>query len=142
MPAVLRGVKLEHDGEFFYLNCFHWYSTKDKLKKHYNVCKDHDYCYVEMPNEDNRIFKHNHGEKSMKLSFVIYADLESLFERIDTCHNNPEKSSATKINKHAPSGYSLFTRCSSDATKNKVDCCRGKDCMKRFFKDLKEHATE
>ena len=42
-----------------------------------------------------------------------------LLEKIDTCHNNPEKSSATKINKHTTSRYSLFTHCSFDVTKNR-----------------------
>ena len=70
-----------------------------------------------MPKEDNKILKYNHGEKSMKVSFIIYADLESLLEKISTCHNNPKKSSTTKINKHTPSGYSFFTHCSFDATK-------------------------
>ena len=78
----------------------------------------------------------------MKVAFVNYGDLASLLERIDTCHNNPEKSSTTKINKHSPFGYSLFTQCSFDATKNKIDCYKGKDCMKRFCKHLKGHATE
>ena len=31
-----------------------------------------------MPNEDNKISKYNHREKSMKAPFIIYADLESL----------------------------------------------------------------
>ena len=62
-----------------------------------------------MPKEDNRILKYNHGEKSMKVLFIIYDDLESLFEKMSTCHNNPKNSSATKINTHSPSGYSLFT---------------------------------
>ena len=49
-----------------------------------------DYCYVEMFKEDN---------KSMKVPFIIYADLEFLLEKINTCHNNLKKSSTTKINK-------------------------------------------
>ena len=44
-----------------------------------------------MSKEDNKILKHNHGEKSIKVSFVIYANLESLLEKISTCHNNPKK---------------------------------------------------
>ena len=32
----------------------------------------------------------------MKVSFSDYFDMESLLEKIDTCHNNPEKSSTTK----------------------------------------------
>ena len=59
-----------------------------------------------MPDKDNKILKYNHGEKFMKVPFIIYADLDSLLEKMDTCHNNPEKSSTTKINKYTPSGYS------------------------------------
>ena len=36
---------------------------------------------VEMPEEDNKILKYNQGEKSMKVSFIIYADLESLLKK-------------------------------------------------------------
>ena len=60
---------------------------------------------------------------------------------MNTCHNNPEKSSTTKINKHTPSGYSLFIHCSFD-TKNKLDYYRGKNCMKNVCLDLREHATK
>ena len=75
------------------------------------MCKNHDYYYVEMPKEDNRILKYNHGEKSMKVPFIISADIKSLLEKMSTCHSNPENWSTTKINKHRPSGYSLITHC-------------------------------
>ena len=78
----------------------------------------------------------------MKVPFIIYADLESLLEKTSTCHNNRKKSSTTKINKHTPSGYSMFTHCSFDATKNKLDYYRSKNFMKNFCLDLKEHATK
>ena len=95
-----------------------------------------------MLNEDNKILKYNHGETSMKAPFIIYADLESLLEKANICYDNPEKSSTTKINKHTPSGYSLFTHCSFDITKNKLDYYRGEDCMKKFCLNLREHATK
>ena len=114
LSALLRGITSEHDGDFCCLNCFHSYRTENKLKKHYNVCKNYDYRYVEMSKEDNKILKYKHGEKSMKVPFIIYADLEPLLEKMSTCHNNPKKSSTTKIYKHTSSGYSLFTHCSSD----------------------------
>ena len=60
----------------------------------------------------------------MKILFIINADMECLLKRIDTCHNNPKKSSTTKITKHLASGYLLFARCSSDATKNRLDYYR------------------
>ena len=34
--------------------------------------------------------------------------------------NDPNKSFTTKINKHTPSGYSIFTNCSFDESKNKI----------------------
>ena len=49
-----------------------------------------------MPEEDNKILKYNQGEKYMKVPFIIYADLDSLLEKMNACHNNPEKSSKTK----------------------------------------------
>ena len=94
-----------------------------------------------MLRKDNNIIKYNHGEKSMKVPFIIYTDLECLLEKMSTCINNPNESSTTKINKHTPSGYSIFTSCSFDESKNKLNLYRGKDCMKKFCKDLKEHAT-
>ena len=47
----------------------------------------------------------------MKSPFIIYVDLECLLENISTCYNNPEEYSTTEINKHTPSGYSMFTHC-------------------------------
>ena len=46
-----------------------------------------------MPNENNEILKYNPGEKSLKVPFIIYADLECLLQKINTCKNNLEKSS-------------------------------------------------
>ena len=61
---------------------------------------------------------------------------------MNTCHNNPEKSSTTKINKHTPFTYSLFTHCSFDTTKDRLDYYRGKNCMRNVCLDLSEHVTK
>ena len=37
-----------------------------------------------MPTKDNNIIKYNQGEKSIKLPFVVYADLECLLEKMST----------------------------------------------------------
>ena len=57
-----------------------------------------------------------------------------------SCQNNLEISFTEKKTKHTPSVYWLFTNCSFDAAKNKLDCYRGKDCMEKFCKDLREQA--
>ena len=77
LSALLRGITSNHNGDFYCLNCFHSYSTKEKLKKHEKVCNDHDYCYVEMPDEGNKI---------LKVPAIIYADLECLVEKTHSAH--------------------------------------------------------
>ena len=90
MSSLLRGIASNNNGDFYCVNCFHSFRTENKLKKHKNVCENHDYCHVEIPKEDNKILKYNPGEKSMKVPFVIYADLESLLEKMSTCYNKPK----------------------------------------------------
>ena len=141
LSALLRGITSNHNGDFYCLNCFHTYSTKEKLEKHGILCNYHDYCYIEIPNDNNKILKCNHGEKSMRVPFVIYPDLEFLC-KMHSYQNNPEKSYTEKIIKHAYFGYSLFTNCSFDERKNKLDCFKDEDCMGRFCKDLREHAMK
>ena len=142
LPVLLRGITSNHKEDFYCLNCFRSRRTKNKLEAHKKINKYHNCCNVEMPTKDNNIIKYNQGEKSIKLPFVVYADLECLLEKMSTFQNNPNESSTTEINKHTPSGYSIFTHCSFDQTKKKLNHYTGKDCMKKFCKDLREHTTK
>ena len=91
LPGLLKGITSNHKEDFYCLNCFHSYRTKNKLEKHKKICGNHEYCHVEMSNEENKIIKYNQGEKSIKLLFIIYADLECLLEKMSTCYNNPKE---------------------------------------------------
>ena len=73
---LLRGITSNHDGDYYCLNCFLSYRTENKLNAHKKVCENHEYCNIEMPNKDNNIIKYNQGDKSLKLPFIIDADLE------------------------------------------------------------------
>ena len=61
LPALFRGITSNNNRDFYCINCLHLYGTENKLKKHENISKHHDYCYVEMPNQDNKILKYNRG---------------------------------------------------------------------------------
>ena len=50
--------------KIYCLNFFYSYTIKNKLQKCDELCKNHNRC-VEMPKEDNKILKCNHGEKSI-----------------------------------------------------------------------------
>ena len=91
------------------------------LKKHEKVCNDNNYCYVEVPNKDKKILKYNHGEKPLKAPVIFYANSSCLLEKKYAHVKIILKNLIQKKNNYAPSSYALFTNCSFDATKNKLD---------------------
>ena len=95
-----------------------------------------------MPTKDNKTLKYNHGEKSLKAPFTIYADLECLPIKQQSCQNNPKESYTERKAKHKPCGYALSLISSFDLKKNKHKFYRGRDCIEKFCKDLKELATK
>ena len=60
-----------------------------------------------MPSEDTKILEFNQYQKSDKASFVNYADLKCLVEKIDGCKNNSENSFTTKVSELIPSSCSM-----------------------------------
>ena len=57
LSALLKGTTLKHDGDFYCLNCLHFFRTEDKLKTHEKVCKNKDFCGIVMPSEKDNIQK-------------------------------------------------------------------------------------
>ena len=55
LSASLKGMTSNHKGNFYSLNCLDSYSTENKLKKHKGVCKNHDYCYIEISKDLKKI---------------------------------------------------------------------------------------
>ena len=82
LPALLREITSNHHGDFYCLNCFHSYTTHNKVKKHERVCNNHDYCRVDMPKEHEKV-KKLPGEKLLNVPFIVYADLECLLKKCD-----------------------------------------------------------
>ena len=69
LSRLLRGIKSNHNRDFYCLNCFHSYRTDNKLKKHEKLCCEHDYCHVEMPTKDNKNIKIQSWREIIKISF-------------------------------------------------------------------------
>ena len=136
ISRLLRGITSNHVRDFYCLNCFRSYTTEKKLKKHERICKDHDFFHVKIPNENNKILKYNPEEKTLKVPFIIYADLECI------CQNSLEKSYTEKKVKNKPSGYARVTCSPFDNSKTEWTHYRGKDCIERFCKDLRDQAMK
>ena len=52
-----------------------------------------------------KILEFKQYQKSDKASFIIYADLDCIIEKIDECQINLENLSTTKVSEHIPSGF-------------------------------------
>ena len=85
-----------------------------------------------MPPQFNKTLKYNYGEKPSKTQFVIYADLECLLLKQQSCQNNPKKSYTQRKVIHEPCSYVLNLLCSFNSKQNKRNFYRGKYCIKRF----------
>ena len=46
------------------------------------------------------------------------------------------------LQQHITCGYSVSAIWTFDHIENKHTLCRGKDCLKKFFESLREHATK
>ena len=119
--ALLTGTSSSNNGDVYSLNCFHSYRTLNKLWKREIVCNNHDLFHTDMPQEGKNILKYSPGDKSLKASFIIYADLECLLKKEQPHQNNSENSYTEKKAKHKPSGYSLSLISSFDETKTDVN---------------------
>ena len=119
LSRLFRGITSNHCGDFYCLNCLHSFRTDNALKRHERLCDNNDYCHVEMPIKDNNKLKHNHREKSLKAPYTIYADLECLLIKEQSCQNNPKESYTERKAMLEPCGYALSLICSFDSKENK-----------------------
>ena len=61
----------KHHGDFYCLNCFHSFTTENKLQSHKTGCENKDFCNVNMPSGDTEILEFNQYQKSDKAPFTI-----------------------------------------------------------------------
>ena len=81
-------------------------------------------------------------EKNHPKPFVIYADLERLLIKQQSCQNNPNESFTESKAIHEHCGDALALVSSFDSKQNKRSFYKRKDCIKRFCIDLKELGTK
>ena len=142
LSALLAKKYSNHNGDLYCLNCFSSYTTKNRLEEDEEICNNHDSCPIEMSKWLEKISKYNPEEKSLKALFAIYLDLECLSKKEQSCQKNPEKLYTDKKAKHESSVWAMLTKCSFDKTENKLDYYRGKDCIEKLCKKLKERAMK
>lgn len=68
---LFRDITGKNNGDYYCLNCFHWYRTEDKLKEHELICTNHDYCNLISPDENNKILQYKQGSYMLKMAMIF-----------------------------------------------------------------------
>ena len=88
-----------------------------------------------MPEKGKNTLQFTNYQRQMKAPFIIYADSESIIEKMDTCIPAPGASSTTQTEIHKPCEFS-FIAVRSDGEVVKDFLYRGEDCVQKFLTAL------
>ena len=124
----------------FYAYSFLVFLPNDHLEK-LNNCVRSVY-----PKEDSYVSFKNHS-KTVRHPFVIYADFECFTTPVESVTNDPNKAYTTKYQKHDPSGFCYYVKCSEKGVYDKEPVMYTKqsehdDIPKRFVECLEDTLME
>ena len=81
------------------LRCRNTFNSEKSLASHHEYCKSYEAIKIEIPEEGSKISFKNHN-RSLRVSFIVYADFESFTPQLSTCQPNPEKSHTKQYQRH------------------------------------------
>ena len=128
--------KHEHK-KYFCKRCLQHFNTEDKLSKHNENCMLLTGCQgIEMPKPGVTV-KFNSFQETVKIPFVIYADLESILQAVNDSTIVVDDGGTTKLNKHIACSYGYKVVCIYDSKLSKpYKTYRGVDSLEQFFTDI------
>ena len=90
--------------------CVNTFNSNESLASHHEYCKSYEAIKFELPAEGSKISFRNHN-RSMRVSLIVYADIDSFTPQMSTCQPNPDKSYTKQYQKHIPSGFCYHIKC-------------------------------
>ena len=123
------------ESQHFCINCLQGFAEKKSRDEHLIYCRNNEAVRIEMPNS-KPIVQYLDGQYQFKVSFMMYADFESILEPIQGVNNNPNESSNRGVYVHMPSGCCVYSHCSYGNVTNPLTQYRGPDCVHKFCKHI------
>ena len=137
-----KQVSAHKEGTHFCFRCLNPFWSHKSLEKHWEYCKNHEAVKINMP-EKGTILKFKHHERSEKLPFIIYADMEALIKEMQNCDPNPLDSYTKKYQKHEPISFSYYIKSFDDNVyESKLRKYTGEDAMEKFVDWIEEDAKD
>ena len=116
-------VSKHKSSRFFCDRCINHFPNKPALEKHLEFCSNNEAVRIEFPRHKDKdgekldcsvFLNFQNFNRSMRVPFVIYADLECFTEKIQTCYPNESRSFTNQYQHHKPSGFCYLIKCFDD----------------------------
>ena len=129
-----------NEKKHFCMHCLQCFSSERVLNNHKDNCiQVNGTQAVKMPTKDNNVLKYNNHYKQQPVPFAIYADFESITEKISSCKPNSDKSYTEAYQKHTDCGYGYKVVCCYDDKYTKpVQIYRGEKAVYKFMEAMLE----
>ena len=140
----------KHGGKkFFCKHCIQHFTSEANLQKHIKDCMVLNGCQaIGMPAEGT-VTKFKSFRETVKIPFVIYADLEAILEKLTSdkqdsdISTSEEQEKTEKLQKHIACSYGYKVVCCYDDRLSKpFKMYRGLDSAEKFFTDIFEEEKE
>ena len=84
LSGLLQGNSSDHSGDFYSLNCFNSYNSKNQLKEHEEICNKHNsFCMVIKHSGWSIFIRPSFNEKENKLYYYRGKDcIEDLYKKL------------------------------------------------------------
>ena len=107
---------------FFCLRCLNSFHTNESLQKHDMYCSNNDAVRIVLPEEENNSLSFKNYNRSLRVPFVVYADFEAFTEKLDNdgIQTDNNTSYTIQYEKHSPSGFCYYIKCSFDKSYDKL----------------------
>ena len=129
--------------KYFCMHCLQCFYTEYHLENHEEDCLIINGTQkIEMPEEGSKVYFHNH-QKQLPGPFAIYADLEAITKKIDTCSPPGGKSYTQAYQKHEPSSFGYKVVCHYDHKYTKPAVIyRCENVIEKFIQHLFEEVED
>ena len=118
MSRLVSSQLSKHEHKKFICDaCLCAFGTDELLKRHWELCLDHDHQRQIYP-EPGSTVRFERYERTQEFPIAVYADFECYVEplqKYSQTQTQPEESSTTPYQKHSPSGFSYYVKCIDDS---------------------------
>ena len=117
--------------------------SEEILKNHLEICKLHRIQRIKLPEADDKKGYHkvNFKKTEYQLSFVIYADFESVLRKQDLFEPSSSKSFPTQYQHPIPCWSCIFVKCSDGWYFEPPQVNKGNDAAEKFLDQALAAAT-